>query len=290
MITLSDLYRQIRHDLWSAGIETADLDARLILRQRTLLDYVDLIARPETLLSQEQFSAVQQDVERRLAREPLSRIFGWREFWGLRFEVSPDTLDPRPDTETLVDAALNWRAARNDTLFRDRSPRVLDMGLGTGCILISLLQEWTDSYGIGIDLSLNALRVAARNAALNGVSDRCSLVCGSWAQSLSGQWDVIVSNPPYIPKGTIGTLSEEVRRHDPILALDGGDDGLTCLNAVLESVCALLSPQGAAFVEIGWDQKAKAEKLVAGKGLLVQDIHHDFSGYARVLEISHGDK
>ncbi|NCC21446.1 MAG: peptide chain release factor N(5)-glutamine methyltransferase [Alphaproteobacteria bacterium] len=279
---LTPLYHHLRHSFWSAGIETADLDARIIIRYHTQLDWGDLITNPDAKISPSKLARIEFDVERRLSGEPVSRIYNTREFWGLDFQLCPDTLDPRPDTETLVEIAL-------DRLAGKPPERILDMGVGTGCILISLLNDWERAEGYGMDKSFGAIRMATSNAQRLGVADRCHLWVGSWGEALGLTFPLIVSNPPYIPVAAIESLSREVRNHDPILALAGGPDGLDAFRSILTEMKRLLDREGLAFLEIGYDQRDDVLRLVEESGFRVKDVHPDLAGVPRVVEISHGD-
>lgn len=216
-------------------------------------------------------------VERRVSGEPLSRILGTREFWGLPFELSPDTLDPRPDTETLIEAALER--------YKGTPPRrILDIGTGSGCILITLLHEFLESNGVGTDLSAGAIAMAECNAGINGVLDRATFVQTCWTGGIEGPFDLIVSNPPYIPTQVIPNLSPEVKNHDPILALDGGGDGLEAYRVIIPEIKSLLAPGGRVFFEVGYDQAAQVARLVAEYGATPDRIIPDMTGNQRVVE------
>ncbi|MGB4056985.1 MAG: peptide chain release factor N(5)-glutamine methyltransferase, partial [Alphaproteobacteria bacterium] len=193
------------------------------------------------------------------------------------------TLDPRPETEILVDRALD--------LFRAAPPRrFLDLGTGTGCIPITLLSKWPGSYAIAVDLSESALNTARINARKHGVSERLGLVCGEWAGALATGFDLILSNPPYIPSAEIKNLEEGVRNHDPILALDGGDDGLEAYKNIFSSLKWHLNRGGKALFEIGAGQSDDVVRLAGNHGLCVEAVRPDYAGIQRVVEISSGDK
>lgn len=284
---LSALYLHLKRTLWAAGVTTAERDARIIIREHTNLDWADLIANPETAIPKTKLPRIEFDIERRLSGMPVSRMYGERAFWGLDFKLSPDTLDPRPDTETLVEIAV-------DRLAGNPPKRILDLGTGTGCILIALLTEWPGATGIGVDKSMGALRMARQNAALNKVEARAAFLCGSWGHALQGQennkFDLIVSNPPYISNRDLSELPDEVKNHDPILALDGGEDGLDAYRAIFTETKKLLSPDGVALFEIGYDQSESVPRLAGDSGLSVKAVHPDLGGQKRVVEISCGDK
>jgi release factor glutamine methyltransferase len=200
-------------------------------------------------------------IERRRRREPVSQIIGQWEFWGLPFFVTPDTLTPRPDTETLVQAALDLAPDRSAPL------RLLDLGTGTGCLLLALLHELPNAAGLGIDKSAAALAVAERNAAALGLTGRARFAPGDWAAGLAETFDIIVSNPPYIPQDRIPGLMPEVARHEPRLALDGGADGLDCYRRLAPQLAARLAPGGHALLEVGQGQAADAAAILAAAGL-----------------------
>ena len=221
---------------------------------------------------------VESFARRREAGEPLSRIEGRRAFWRYEFAITPDVLDPRADTETLVEAALAaLQPRRGDAL------RVLDFGVGSGAILAALLGEWPNASGLGVDASSAASAVARRNLDALGLGARAQVRVGRWAEGIAGRFDVIVSNPPYIPSGDIAGLGREVREHDPLLALDGGRDGLDAYRALAPEIARLLAPQGRFFLEIGAGQGDDVAALLAGAGLAVTQRRRDLGGIERVL-------
>lgn len=278
------LFNAIKQDLRAAGIKTPDLEARLIFKEYTDLTDADLISG-EVVLNPDQEKLIKAVVVRRIAGEPLSRIFGHREFWGLNFILSTATLDPRPDSETLIEAALEWRKT-----YLSKSIRILDLGTGTGCLLLTLLHEWKDASGIGVDRSLQACQTARLNAHALGLSDRCSFINGSWLDSIRGHFDLILSNPPYIPSQVVPNLSPEVRNHDPILALDGGQDGLTPYKILFPALKNHLETDGRAFFEIGVGQLPDIERLARDSHATLSRAYPDLGGIPRVVEISIGDK
>jgi release factor glutamine methyltransferase len=215
---------------------------------------------------------------RRLAGEPVWRILGEREFWGLPFKLSPATLEPRPDSETLVEAALAALPER-----RDEALSILDLGTGTGCLLIALLSEFRMARGVGVDLSEDACATARHNAVLNGVAERTMIRQGEWTHGLSQRFDLIVSNPPYIPTAEIAALSRSVREHDPLLALDGGEDGLSCYRALAAALPGALAPGGLAILEIGAGQGPEVVAIMTGAGLGFLGSRRDLGGHERAL-------
>ncbi|HEV2566651.1 MAG TPA: peptide chain release factor N(5)-glutamine methyltransferase [Microvirga sp.] len=277
MRTRAEALRELRRTLMEAGFETAALDARLLLLEATGISAADLIARPEAPLSPEEAATLASFTRRRLAHEPVARITGTREFWGLPFRLSPETLVPRPDTETVVETTLDLLPDRKTPL------KMVDFGTGSGCILVALLHELPRATGLGVDLSFGALVTARTNAAANGVGNRSHFALSRWADAVSGSFDLIVSNPPYIASGVIPTLEEEVREHDPRLALDGGPDGLEPYRILLGEAGRLLAPGGLLAVEIGYDQAEDLVSLAGAYGLEILRIAPDLSGNPRCV-------
>ena len=222
---------------------------------------------------------------RRLAGEPVFRIIGEREFWGLPFSVSAATLEPRPDSETLVEAALDCLAERQQDAFS-----VLDLGTGTGCLLIAVLSECRAATGLGIDLSQDACETAHRNAVANGVADRAAFQQGSWTAGVDRRFDLILSNPPYIPSAEIATLDVSVRDHDPTLALDGGGDGLDPYRIFADTLPEVLAPQGTVVLEIGAGQESDVIALMTGGGFTWRGSRRDLGGHPRAVIFSYALK
>ncbi len=287
LMKLHEILLKTRKSFEAAGIETAALDARLIARQGANLSDSDLITRADTPLSVQSIENIEKLSARRLAGEPVSRLSGGREFWGLHFKISPDTLDPRPDTETLVEAALKWARAQGQ-----KPLRILDLGTGSGCILISLLKELPYATGVGIDISAGALSISRENAEVMGVADRAEFRQGSWWEGVAEgeSYDLIVSNPPYIPAADIESLAVEVRNHDPIQALSGGMDGLDAYKIILNDLKKCLVCGGHALFEIGQGQEKALARLVDESNMYVCDSYRDLGGILRVVEISCGEK
>ena len=240
-------------------------------------DPARVLAYPETILDAGAESRLAALLARRAAREPMARILGYREFWSLRFELSPATLDPRPDSETLIEAAL---AALPD---RARRYRALDLGTGSGCLLLALLSELPGAWGLGVDRAESAVATARRNAAELGLHARARFVVGDWAAAIAGEWDIVLINPPYIAAGAIAGLMPEVAHHEPRLALEGGIDGLDAYRALAPQIARLLAPQGVAAVELGQGQAEAAAALMTGAGLAIQGVRHDLAGVDRCL-------
>ncbi|RXH00345.1 peptide chain release factor N(5)-glutamine methyltransferase [Bradyrhizobium vignae] len=272
--------RTLAAQLKSAQLDEAELDARTLISAALGLDLTGLATQAARPLTAAEASRLAQHAQRRIAGEPVARILGTREFWGLPFRLSEATLVPRPDTETVVELALE--------IFRERQashpPRIADIGTGSGAILLALLHEIPDAFGVGTDLSLNALKTARNNAAALGLADRAAFVACSYAAALRGPFDLIVSNPPYIPSGEIPKLSIEVREHDPHLALDGGNDGYDAYRALIPQAAERLAPGGALIVEAGQGQAQNIETLMRGAALsLDRPPKADLAGIPRAV-------
>ncbi len=263
--------------LRGAGIEGARRDARMLLAAALGVEAAQVMAYPERLASAGQEAALERALARRVRREPVSRILGRREFWGLEFLITPDTLDPRPDSETLVAAVLERLAGRDGPLW------ILDLGTGSGCLLLALLSELRAAEGLGIDADPGALTVARENAARLGLAGRARFAAGDWAQGLTGAWQAIVSNPPYIIHGEIDELSPEVAKYDPRLALDAGPDGLGSYRKIVPRAADLLAPEGVLILEIGAGQGDAVERLLRQSGLDAIERLRDLSGTERCL-------
>jgi len=263
--------------LRDAGVEGARRDARLLLGAALGEPPARIMARPERPLSHAELARAEASIARRARREPVSRILGRREFWGLEFAVTPDTLDPRADSETLVAAVLKH--------IGDRSARldILDLGTGTGCLLLALLSELPGARGLGIDISAAALEVARGNARRLGLGARARFEQRSWAEGLSGFWQVIVSNPPYIIEAQIGALSPEVALYEPRLALAAGSDGLDAYRELLPQLTRLTAPGGIVAVEIGAGQGDAVAHIMGRAGLSVSAVARDLAGTERCL-------
>ncbi|MBP7722895.1 MAG: peptide chain release factor N(5)-glutamine methyltransferase [Alphaproteobacteria bacterium] len=280
MNTLQEIYGDIIQKLDSSGIESSALEARRLIKRHFGIDWTEIVSNPGKILPAS--TSLETDLQRRLDGEPLSRIEGVKEFRGLEFALGPDTLDPRPETEILVDWALE--------LFHGKHPgRILDLGTGTGCIPICLLTEWKDTRGLATDIAPGALDIARRNAETHKVADRLEFLQADWGQGIDGPFDLIVSNPPYIPESDIGILQKEVRNHDPILALSGGFDGLEAYEKIFSSLPRLLKPAGKALFEIGAGQEADIERLAGKYRIRIEGVRPDYAGITRVVEISNGD-
>lgn len=265
--------------LAAAGVEGARRDARLLLADAAGLEPGALTAWPERPLAPAARRRYERHLARRAAREPVARILGRREFWSLPFALSPATLDPRPDSETLVEGLLACLPERGRPL------RLLDLGTGSGCLLLALLSELPAAWGLGIDRSAAAAATARRNAAALGLAERAAFLVGDWAAALADAagFDLVVSNPPYIAREALATLDPEVLEHDPRDALDGGPDGLEAYRALSHQLPRLLRPGGWAAVEIGADQADSAAAALGAGSLAAPRLLRDLAGHPRAL-------
>lgn len=263
--------------LSAAGIEGPRRDARLLLASASGLPPGSLVAWPERRLEEPARALYRSYLERRAAREPVARILGTREFWSLPFRLSSATLDPRPDSETLVAALLARLPERHAPL------RLLDLGTGSGCLLLALLSELPAAWGLGVDFEPEAAAAAAANAAALGLAERAAFLAGDWATALEGRFDIVVANPPYIAHDALTGLEPEVRLHDPRGALDGGPDGLDGYRALAPQLPRLLQPGGWAAVEIGADQADAASRLMSLEGPGSPERLYDLGGRPRGL-------
>jgi release factor glutamine methyltransferase len=262
-----------------ASMASPELDARLLLCHATGLSHEAYVAGINDVLAPDAAARFGAYVARRLEGEPVSRIIGVREFYGRPFRIDQSTLDPRPDTETLIEAAL-------ELVGRETLLRVLDLGTGSGCILITLLAELPLATGLGIDKSLQALDIARANAQILGVGDRADFVAGDWLEAVEGTFDLVVANPPYLTAADMAALSPEVRDHDPRAALDGGVDGLSAYRRIVPRLGKALRPGGFALFEVGPDQAEAVLRLLAEAGLDVREgqrLWRDLAGRPRVV-------
>jgi release factor glutamine methyltransferase len=263
------------------AIDSAELDARILVGAALALDLTGVIAAANRLVTAAEAVRLEDFARRRLKGEPVARILGAKEFWGLPLQLSAATLVPRPDTETVVELALEMLAAAPPM---DHRLRIADIGTGSGAILLALLSELPDAYGLGTDISAAALQTAKSNAARLGFAARADFVACDYAAALSGPFDLIVSNPPYVRSAEIMDLATEVRDHDPHRALDGGKDGLDAYRALVPEAARLLAFQGALVVEVGHDQSGELEGLMAAAGLtLERPPKADLAGIRRAV-------
>ncbi len=272
--------------LTAAGIDNTRFEARLLVARAADASIEHLVAHGRSIASPETASRLRALTARRVQREPMAHILGEREFWGLTFEVSQDVLVPRPDSETLIEAALAGVPGR------DRAIRILDLGVGSGCLLLTLLREFPNAHGVGLDASDAALAVARRNARRLGVMDRASLVLGDWTRpgwtdGIGGPFDLVVSNPPYIEAGLIDGLMPEVARFEPRLALDGGPDGLAAYRILAAAARNLVTADGLLLLEAGEGQAVEISALLAAEGFRVRAPKKDLAGIDRIVIAEH---
>ncbi|GAM99275.1 protein-N(5)-glutamine methyltransferase PrmC [alpha proteobacterium U9-1i] len=270
------LWADIRKRFEASGVDTPVIDARLLLEAGAGVARLDIITDPRRALSQEQVDAVELLVARRLKREPVAHIVGAKAFWTIELKVSPAVLIPRPETELLVESVLTFVAP-------DDAARILDLGVGSGAILLAALRERPNAVGVGVDLSEAALEIAQANAEALGLRERVRLVQGDWGAGLAEAFDVVVSNPPYIPTSHIAGLAPEVADHEPHLALDGGADGLDAYRTIISQLPGLLRPGGGFALEVGMGQAADVYALAEAAGLDLLPNRADLAGIERVV-------
>lgn len=275
--TLVSLWTDVRKRLEAAGVDTPVLDARLLLEAGAGVSRLEIVTDPRRAVTEAQVNAVDAMTQRRESREPVSHIIGRKHFWTLDLAVNANVLTPRPETEFVVEAGLQ------ELLPADAAHRVLDLGAGSGAIILALLKERPNATGIAIDVSAKALEVLRRNAGALGVADRLAIRQCDWANGVDERFDLVVSNPPYIPTGDIQGLAPEVSRFEPWLALDGGQDGLDAYRTIAESLPRLLRSGGAFALEVGLSQAESVSGLLREAGLTVAEPRRDLAGIPRVV-------
>ncbi len=271
--TRADAIAQGTERLAGSAVPEPERDARLLFRWAAGIDGAALSAALDAAAQEDELARYEQAIAARMRRVPVSQITGEREFWGRRFIVTPDVLDPRPETETVIDAALAGPEPR----------RILDLGTGSGCLLLTLLAECRRATGVGVDISPLALDVACRNAERLGVAGRATLLISDWFEAVEGRFDLIVSNPPYIGEAEVAELDPEVRLHEPIQALCAGADGLAAYREIIAGARHHLAPEGRVLLEIGPDQADAVTTLLAAEGLRVQAVLRDLDARNRVI-------
>jgi release factor glutamine methyltransferase len=274
--TRRGLLKQAGDRLAAGGIATAGLDARILFQAASGLRHEDIVAEPDLVVLPDVAARFLSFTQRRLKFEPVSRILGNREFYGRSFRMTPDVLDPRADTETLIEVVL--------ALEKDQRPiRILDLGTGSGAIAVTLLAELPGATVVASDLSAVALQVAKGNAEALGVAGRASFVQANWFEGIDGRFDLIISNPPYIPLGDIAGLAPDVREFDPPRALDGGPDGLEAYRRIAGGAGGHLASNGHIILEIGAGQENAVNSLFKTQGFARESRHFDISGHVRCL-------
>jgi release factor glutamine methyltransferase len=277
-MTLQEYRQLVEEALSTAGFENVSQETKWLIAGALEKESFFLTLHPTYTPSPAEADQIQKWLQRRLQGEPLSRLKGVREFWSLPFHLNASTLDPRPDTEVIIEGVLKWVGPRKNDPWR-----ILDLGTGSGCLLIALLHELPSSTGVGIDIKEEALSMARSNAVLNAVQKRAHFQQGNWAEGLQGSFDIIVSNPPYIPLKDKKTLDKGVLLYDPPEALFGGEDGLSCYRILSKEIKPLLSPQGIVVLEIGKGQGKDVERIFQNAGFSVHCILKDLAGIDRAL-------
>jgi len=279
-VSIAAVRRTVAMRFRDAGLDTPDLDARLIVGHALGLDHAGLARESERALGRRALAGIDALAARRLAGEPVARILGVKEFWGMAFAVTPAVLVPRPETETVVETAL----ARLDAAgARERPLRIADLGTGSGAILLALLHELPQAFGIGTDCSMAAVETARENARRLGFTKRAAFAACDFGAALAGGFDVVVTNPPYIASAEIATLSREVRDFDPVAALDGGADGLAAYRAIVTDAGRLLAPGAFLVMEVGAGQADAVSALADAAGFAAIAATPDLAGTPRVV-------
>ncbi|EJF82051.1 peptide chain release factor N(5)-glutamine methyltransferase [Bartonella doshiae] len=278
--TLNDTLLKTQKKLLYHGILEANLDAKILLEWVTKTTASDRVLKPNMILSSEQIIQLEHAVQRRIAGEPVYRIIGAREFYGISFALSQDTLEPRPDTETLVDLVLPLLKKQGENLGKIT---MLDMGTGSGAIAIALLKQISQLSAVAVDISEDALKTATKNAKNVKVIQRFTPLLSDWFESVTGQFDLIISNPPYIPETDIKNLTKEVRLYDPLRALIGGKDGLDFYRKLAYEAANYLKEKGYIAVEIGYSQEREVCNLFEKNGFLCLEMREDLNGIPRAL-------
>lgn len=274
--TVGALLQAATRRLTEEGNDNPRLDARLLLAH-ALGAEGRLHGREDDPVTAEDRTRYAAFLARRIGGEPVSRILGSREFWSLEFDLSPATLDPRPDSETLIDALLELHPDRA------RAYRILDLGTGTGCLLLAALSEFPNAEGVGVDIDAGCIQVARKNAEKLCLSSRARMIRSRWADNVNGPFDMILSNPPYIPTSDIAELQSEVKTHDPMQALDGGPDGLDAYRNIAEYLPSLLGEDGLAVLEFGEGQGPSISRIMDASGLTVDGFRNDLAGIERCI-------
>lgn len=279
--TLADVLRFATDILEKTDIDGYDVEARLLTEFACGVERIDIVSQPNMLISNDKFEILEDALAQRIAGMPVHRIMGYRDFYGLRLALGPETLEPRPDSEVLVDLAL-------ELLEKTPPKTMLDLGTGTGALALALLSIFPQATVIATDIALGALDMATKNAETCGFSERFSALQSDWFEKVIGKFDLIVSNPPYIRSAVIPDLDIEVRNHDPILALDGGPDGLTPYMIITGEAKNHLTNNGLVIVEIGFNQAEDVTNLFKSNGFIKLALKHDLGGRDRVLAFSIG--
>ena len=275
--TVSMALHQARMRLAATGVDRPDLDARILLAKASGVPRERFYGKEDGTISTDQLAVFRSLVARRCRGEPVSRIVGTREFWSLELAIDASTLDPRPDSETLVEAVLEHFPERRFPL------RALDLGTGSGCLLLAILSEYRQAQGLGIDIDAGCLAMARQNAAMHGLAARARFALGDWADGCHETFDMVLCNPPYVPAAAIASLAPEVACYDPRRALDGGGDGLNCYRRLVSGLPQALNGNGMAFLEIGAGQADAVRAILESAGLIGRGSRRDLGGHERCL-------
>lgn len=273
---LSELQKNITKTLLDAGIKTNSLDARIILKETFNFDEKELIMNSDILISTSKVNEVKKILSRRLKGEPVSKIFRKRDFYDSTFLISDDVLDPRPETELIIDIANKYISENNYKSF-------IDLGTGSGCIILSILKENKNIKGLGLDISLNAINIAKKNSSRLELENHAMFLVSDWFSSVKETYDLIISNPPYISSGEIGTLSKGVKNYDPLISLDGGQDGLKCYREIAKDANRIINKDGMVILEIGCNQAEDVIKIFEINKFKFLNKVLDINGLDRIL-------
>lgn len=277
-----ELYDYLKLKLPVSGF--TDTEARLILEEIAGISWADLITSSDRTVDAQYIEKIERIIDQRRSGKPLGLIFGHRAFYGLDFKVTKDVLEPRPDSEILVECAVKILSSRQGP------SRVLDLGTGSGCLIITTLHHQPNATGVAVDISAEALEIARENAKIINLEDRIQFLQSHWTENLNEKFDLILCNPPYIETGIIESLSPDVRNHDPILALDGGIDGLDAYRDIFSTIKKYMTEHGTILFEIGATQQDDLMRIAINYGFIIKNVHSDYGGNPRVAEVCCGDK
>lgn len=278
--TVGEAFKYMARELFHAGIDLANLEARLLVSKVVKISPETIILFPEKTISTLELKELQNKLVRRCAHEPMAYLMEEREFWSLNFFVCPEVLIPRPESETIIEAVINC-IPRRDVLCR-----ILDFGTGSGCLLLALLSEYRRALGLGIDISRHSIAIAKKNSEMNGFRNRANFHFGDWAvksKTFKGPFEIIVSNPPYIPSSQVSKLDPGIFNYEPLGSLDGGADGLVPYRKILATGLALLAKNGIIVLEVGVDQADKVVDIAIRLGYKLVEIRNDLASIPRVV-------
>jgi release factor glutamine methyltransferase len=273
---LGDLQTAITKKLFDSGIETSSLDSRIILKEVFCFDEKELILNSQLIVTKNKISEADKILARRISGEPVSKIFGKRDFYKSTFLISEDVLDPRPETELIIEIANNFILDKGYKNF-------IDLGTGSGCIILSILKDNKSLRAIGIDISNKAINIAQKNCSNLNLEKQATFLVSNWLSKVSGSYDLIISNPPYIPSKDVDALSANVKNYDPLISLDGGEDGLKCYRQIAEDINRVIGKNGRVVLEIGYNQAEDVIKIFESKDFIFLDKYIDINGLDRIL-------